>query len=169
SLAPPWEPAGWRAICVPGNRTPRSVSTSSSSCSSSETSRRMAAMCEDLQRPWIGDVFRRLRTRRTMRFCCACKEGATAGASVLTASRIERPPARATCRDEQEDEAVQRGQLPLVLDRQQRARAVRHPIGESHLAARDERRPAGDEPEHDEHAADKLEEAADVDDERKRA
>ena len=51
------------------------------------------------------------------------------------ASAVDAPDARAAGRDEEEGEAVEHRQLALVDDRQERVRAVGHPVGERHEPA----------------------------------
>src|SRR5438128_10781327 len=79
---------------------------------------------------------------------------------------VEAPPARASRRDVEEDEAVDDCELALVEDWQQGPRPVAKPVRERHEPAREERAPAREEPDHHEHAAAELDRPGDPGDER---
>jgi len=64
------------------------------------------------------------------------------------------PTAGIMSRDEEEDGAVEHGKLTLVLHREERTCAVREPLGDGHLATREECRPRREEAQHGERARD---------------
>jgi hypothetical protein len=80
---------------------------------------------------------------------------------------LHRQRARAARRDVQEQECVDRSELAVVLDRQQALRLVRQEVGERHRAARQERGPAREQPDHDQHAGDELDATRHPDHERR--
>src|ERR1700756_3597116 len=81
---------------------------------------------------------------------------------------VEAPDAGAVRGDEEEQEAVEHRQLALVLDGPQAVVRVRREIGDGHLAAGDERRNPGEEPDGDQKAADQLDTSADLQQRRQR-
>src|SRR5438045_1069188 len=66
----------------------------------------------------------------------------------------ERP--RAARRDQEEREAVHRGQLTFVLDREERLRLMDHEVRERHETTHQERRPACEQADAYEQAAERL-------------
>jgi len=80
---------------------------------------------------------------------------------------VDAPDTRAVCGNEQKHEAVDHGKLPLIHDREERFRAVCHPIGCRHLAAGNEGCPARQEPGRNEGARYQLDRPGTVNDKRR--
>ena len=69
-------------------------------------------------------------------------------------------------RDKQKGKTVDNGQLALILYREKRIHAVRHPVGGCHQAATDKGRPTGHQPDHHQRPTDQLNSPRAVDDKR---
>src|SRR5262245_33187127 len=80
-----------------------------------------------------------------------------------TLCRVYTPYARALCRNEEEDEAIEHSEFSLVYKRQQRVGAVRHPVRRRHLATTNKRRPASEKTDHDEDPPDQLDRTTNID------
>src|SRR5262245_51958244 len=78
---------------------------------------------------------------------------------------IYAPDAGAVSRDIQEHEAVQGRQLPHVLNREERLRAMRHPIREGHQPTTQKSRPSREESDHHEGSTDQFDRSSEWNDE----
>src|SRR5437763_442502 len=78
------------------------------------------------------------------------------GAAGLSLRPFQAPHPRPVRRDPQEREAVERRELALVDERQQRIEPMRHPVREGHESRAKKRRPTRREPHHDERPAHEL-------------
>src|SRR5688572_32363082 len=73
--------------------------------------------------------------------------------------RIHAEPTRSLARDVEEEEAVDHRELPMVDDRPETVRRVRHEVGHRHQAAREERDIAGEQPQGHQGATEELDDA----------